>query len=89
MGGGGGGDLMWSLSVHALQLCPCGVQALLTQMYGTSYVGERLTRRLRSDVFDAVMRQEVRTRWDFHSLDVASILLLCFPVRVLLRGSMW
>jgi hypothetical protein len=48
---------------HCRFMLRCGLlpvyQALFIQMYGATYVGERLTRRLRSDVFDAVMKQEV------------------------------
>ena len=54
--------LLWRVVVTVLTRGYFGPapQALFIQMYGATYVGERLTRRLRSDVFDAVMKQEVR-----------------------------
>jgi hypothetical protein len=36
------------------------LQSYLTQFWGMTLVGERLTRRLRSDTYDALIRQDVR-----------------------------
>jgi ATP-binding cassette subfamily B (MDR/TAP) protein 1 len=52
------------------------VQASFLQSYGMSYVGEKLTRRLRVLCFDAVVRQEVGRRSRVHRHHCGLTLLL-------------